>query len=60
MVKRNRFFSPVRCRECSVSVRMVEQICPHCAAQAPVQFLGWLSYVILGLSLNTVLHFLAG
>ena len=54
----NRVLASVRCRECGQVVGLLERVCPACAIQAPVQFVGWLTYLMVGLILNTMMRFL--
>jgi hypothetical protein len=58
MAKLERLITPVRCREFGETAKLLEQVCPHCAAQQPVEIINWLTYLILGLTFNTVLTFL--
>ncbi len=47
--------TPCKCRECSEIVHVLDDVCPHCAALAPVQLPSWVGYILLGLVLRTFL-----
>ena len=53
-----RVVTPVQCHECGRGVDLLERVCPGCGVQAPVQFVGWLAYLMVGLALNTMMRFL--
>ena len=47
--------TPCKCRECSEIVHVLDDVCPHCSALAPVQLPSWVGYILLGLVLRTFL-----
>jgi hypothetical protein len=55
MAKHHFRITPLTCRACGDPIGLLDDICPHCAAAAPVQYPAWIGYVLIALSLRTLL-----